>query len=135
MQELILDFLPPSHSCRTTSTSKAIEANIDFYNLKVSKLIWSFILYIYIYIYIYIAIFWWCLGFLFLPICSNLICIHPDLYLQSLQSFFDQGLSEMEYKNTTRVKWIFLSMEITIKSRKWLPRVSHALPHFLWPLL
>ena len=29
--------------------------------------------------------------------------IHPDLYLSSLQSFFDRGLSEMEYKNTTRV--------------------------------
>ena len=41
-------------------------------------------------------------------VCSNLasqlaICIHADLYLSSLQSFFDRGLSELEYKNTMRV--------------------------------
>ena len=34
---------------------------------------------------------------------QQFIRIHPDLYLSSLQSFFDWALSEMEYKNTTWV--------------------------------
>ena len=34
---------------------------------------------------------------------EQFICIHPDLYLSSLRLFMDRELSEMEYKNTTRV--------------------------------
>ena len=34
------------------------------------------------------------------------IFIHADLYLSSLELFFDRGKSEMEYKNTTRVELI-----------------------------
>ena len=45
MSEAGINFgLFTSHSCRSASTSKAIEANIDLklYNLKVSKLVWKF---------------------------------------------------------------------------------------------
>ena len=34
---------------------------------------------------------------------EQFICILPDLYLSSLRLFMDRELSEMEYKNTTRV--------------------------------
>ena len=45
MSEAGINFgLFTSHSCRSASTSKAIEVNIDLklYNLKVSKLVWKF---------------------------------------------------------------------------------------------
>ena len=59
--------------------------------------------------------------------------MHPDLYLSSLQSFFDLGLSEMKYKNTTRVdlpEVDFSFHEDNHKVKEMTSRISHALPHF-----
>ena len=39
----------------------------------------------------------------FFTYMQQFIYIHSDFHLSSLQSFFDRRLSEMEYRNTTRV--------------------------------